>query len=137
MAVEQNFYPSFFEKSLKGTSGTTFASNGSLLCKMRLYGAGGAFTSTDTLVSDLSDPVGAADNVTVTLTKDGDILKFSVESAAWNAPGTFKYAVLATSTDDYLFMHFNLNSGADITPAGLFTLSMTSNEEPQINFVPA
>ena len=104
---------------------------------MRLYGAGGAFTSTDTLVSDLSDPVGAADNVTVTLTKDGDILKFSVESAAWNAPGTFKYAVLATSTDDYLFMHFNLNSGADITPAGLFTLSMTSNEEPQINFVPA
>ncbi len=138
MAITQNFYPTFFQKSLKSTSGTNFDPSGdTLACTMTLFsGSGGDFNPSHSLSGSLSGSLANSGKpCSVTMTLNSDTLKFSVPDVTWDVPGTFTDAVLSTTTGGHLFMHFDM--GATITPAGQFTLSMTEGEEPQIDFVPA
>jgi hypothetical protein len=138
MAVTQNFYPTFFQKSLKGTSDTNFDPSGNTLaCTMTLFsGSGGDFDPSHSLSGSLSGALsGSGKPCSVTMSLDSDTLKFSVPNVTWaTSPGTFTDAVLSTTTGGHLFMHFDM--GATITPSGQFTLVMTSGQEPRIDLVP-
>jgi hypothetical protein len=141
MAVTQNFYPKFFEKVFTGQVTFTGSPTKTLSCEMALFTApGGGFDPDHSTLADIGDAMvsNSPKTCTITMSLVGNSLEFTVPSVNWPTPlGTFAHAALYEAAgSQYLFMHFNLNSGNPITPAGQFTLSMTSGEEPQINFVP-
>lgn len=115
MAITARFYPSAVAAMFNSdiNSGDTF--------KMALLGAGGTFTSTDTVYSDVSgDEISASGNYstggatispTISATSDSTKTSFTVGSASWTtATITFKHAVIYSSTSNALLMHLEWDS---------------------------
>ena len=137
MAITQKFYPKFFTNAMLDNLTAAGGDSTSLTfaCTTRLYtNTNGAYDAADETTSDLAgSAVSSTDKsttVTIALDTSTGELSFSVPALSWSAPGTFRHAIIATTTGNYLLMH--LNFGADITTAGTLTLNMGT--APKITF---